>query len=143
MPCQSGGPSAIYSAGRYVSLDMDFIEESLAPGSTRAVLAEIGWVERNRYSSMLTDYFLSSRRPLSSGTSRSRISGSRVFHRVLRLYHRPIGVNKDRLAAFYHWRTSNRWSRRCWSRAPMTWICRGSAVPEGEVIAAIQKFLSA
>ena len=55
-----GAVVAIYSAGRYVSMDLDFIEESLGTRKElRDVLAEIGWTERNRYFVHAdTDYFL-------------------------------------------------------------------------------------
>ncbi len=102
-----GAVVAIYSAGRYVSLDMDFIEESLGSRKNlRAVLAEIGWVERNRYFIHSdTDYFLEfPAGPLSVGdepvTDIRQLEFSTGTLRLLS----PTDCVKDRLAAFYHWK---------------------------------------
>ena len=102
-----GAVVAIYSAGRYVSLDLDFIEESLGTRKKlREVLAEIGWTERNRYFVHAeTNYFLEfPTGPLSVGDEPvSRISQLEFPTGVLRLLS-PTDCVKDRLAAFYHWK---------------------------------------
>jgi hypothetical protein len=102
-----GAVVAIYSAGRYVSLDLDFIEESLGTRKKLCeVLAEIGWTERNRYFVHAeTNYFLEfPTGPLSVGDEPvSRISQLEFTTGVLRLLS-PTDCVKDRLAAFYHWK---------------------------------------
>lgn len=102
-----GAVVAIYSAGRYVSMDLDFIEESLGTRKKlRDVLAEMGWTERNRYFVHAdTDYFLEFHTgPLSVGDEPVyRISQIEFPTGVLRLLS-PTDCVKDRLAAFYHWK---------------------------------------
>ncbi len=102
-----GAVVAIYSAGRYVSMDLDFIEESLGTRKKlREVLAEIGWTERNRYFVHAdTNYFLEfPTGPLSVGDEPvSRISQLEFPTGLLRLLS-PTDCVKDRLAAFYHWK---------------------------------------
>jgi hypothetical protein len=45
-----GGCVAIWSEGQYVSRDLDFIEEGPVPRrKVKAVLAELGFVEKHRY----------------------------------------------------------------------------------------------
>ncbi len=102
-----GAVVAIYSAGRYVSMDLDFIEESLGTRKKlREVLGEIGWMERNRYFLHAdTNYFLEfPSGPLSVGDEPvSRISQLEFPTGLLRLLS-PTDCVKDRLAAFYHWK---------------------------------------
>jgi hypothetical protein len=102
-----GAVVAIYSAGRYVSMDMDFIEESLGTRKKlREVLAKIGWTERNRYFvHPETDYFLEfPAGPLSVGDEQvSQIIELKFPTGLLRLLS-PTDCIKDRLAAFYHWK---------------------------------------
>lgn len=102
-----GAVVAIYSAGRYVSMDMDFIEQSLGTRKKlREVLAEIGWTERNRYFVHPdTEYFLEfPAGPLSVGDEPvAQISELRFSTGLLRLLS-PTDCVKDRLAAFYHWK---------------------------------------
>ena len=45
-----GGCVAIWSEGKYVSRDLDFIEEGPVPRrQVKAILGELGFVEKNRY----------------------------------------------------------------------------------------------
>lgn len=104
----SGGAVVeIYSRGRYVSLDMDFIEQSLYTRKRiRAALAGIGWTERNRYFvHPETDRFLEfPAGPLSVGDEPvAEISQLEFSTGSLRLLS-PTDCVKDRLAAFYHWK---------------------------------------
>ena len=102
-----GAVVAIYSAGRYVSMDMDFIEQSLGTRKElRYALAEIGWTEQNRYFVHPdTGYFLEfPAGPLSVGDEPvATISELEFSTGLLRLLS-PTDCVKDRLAAFYHWK---------------------------------------
>lgn len=104
----SGGAVVeIYSRGRYVSLDMDFIEQSLTTRrKLRDALAEIGWFEKNRYfTHPETEYFLEfPAGPLSVGDEPvGEIRQLEFPTGTLRLLS-PTDCVKDRLAAFYHWK---------------------------------------
>ena len=102
-----GAVVAIYSAGQYVSMDMDFIEESLGNRNRlRNALAGIGWTERNRYFvHPETKYFLEfPAGPLSVGDEPvGAVTHLEYPTGVLRLLS-PTDCVKDRLAAFYHWK---------------------------------------
>jgi hypothetical protein len=104
----SGGAVVeIYTGGRYVSLDMDFIEQSLGTRrKLREALAELGWTERNRYFvHPATAYFLEfPAGPLSVGDEPvAEISQLEFRTGTLHLLS-PTDCVKDRLAAYYHWK---------------------------------------
>jgi hypothetical protein len=124
-----GAVVAIYSKGRYVSLDMDFIEQSLGTRrKLRAALAEIGWTERNRYFVHPdTEYFLEfPAGPLSVGDEPvADIHQLRFRTGTLRLLS-PTDCVKDRLAAYYHWKDQQ-------SLAQAVLVAQSNPVDLGEV----------
>ncbi len=96
----------IWSEGKYVSYDLDFIEEGLFPRrQLRDALAALGFVERNRYFAHPKTRWVVEfpTGPLMVGDERVvRTAERRTPLGTLRLL-TPTDCVKDRLAAFYHW----------------------------------------
>jgi hypothetical protein len=101
-----GGCVAIWSEGRYVSRDLDFIEEGPVPRQkVKAVLAELGFVEEHRYFVHPdTEYFVEfPTGPLTVGDERvDKVAIRNTNAGRLRLL-TPTDCVKDRLAAYFHW----------------------------------------
>jgi len=103
----SGGACvAFYSEGKYVSLDLDFVNASMTNFvKIRAAMKEIGFQERNRYFIHPdTDLFVEfPSGPLAVGDERVRniveIGTPAGTFRIIS----PTDCVKDRLAAYYHW----------------------------------------
>lgn len=103
----SGGACvAIYASDRYVSMDLDFIDRlHTTRRRLKAVLAEIGFVEKQRYFVHSdTDFFVEfPSGPLAIGNEPvAEIEEMQLETGRLRLLS-PTDCVKDRLAAFYHW----------------------------------------
>jgi len=101
-----GSCVAIWSEGKYVSKDLDFIEEG--PVSQRQlarVLKTIGFEPRERYFAHPdTDYLLEfPSGPLMVGDERVREPESIKTSTGVLLLLSPTDCVKDRLAAFFHW----------------------------------------
>ena len=101
-----GACASIYSENKYQSLDLDFIEElPTTRQSLKKALAEIGFVEENRYFRHPdTQFFLEfPSGPLSVGSEPVRdITILEFSTGRLRLIS-PTASVMDRLAAYYHW----------------------------------------
>ena len=101
-----GACVSIYSENKYQSLDLDFIEElPTTRQSLKKALAEIGFVEENRYFRHPdTQFFLEfPSGPLSVGSEPVRdITILEFSTGRLRLIS-PTASVMDRLAAYYHW----------------------------------------
>ncbi|MGB5719259.1 MAG: hypothetical protein WBM34_01110 [Woeseiaceae bacterium] len=101
-----GACVAIWSDGKYVSRDLDFIEEG--PVSRRQVkdaLAKIGFTEKNRYFfHPETEFFVEfPTGPLTVGDERvHKVEIRDTAAGRLRLLS-PTDCIKDRLAAFFYW----------------------------------------
>jgi hypothetical protein len=102
-----GACVAIWSNGKYVSKDLDFIEEGPVPRTrVRSVMKSIGFQEEGRYFTHSdTKFFVEfPTGPLSIGNERiERFSERNTVVGKLRLLS-PTDCVKDRLAAFYHWK---------------------------------------
>jgi len=103
----SGGACvAIYSSGKYVSYDLDFIER-LASGrrKLKKALAEIGFEESGRYFQHPdTKYFLEfPSGPLAVGGEPPHELTVLGFETGELLALSPTDCIKDRLAAYFHW----------------------------------------
>jgi hypothetical protein len=101
-----GGCVAIWSEGKYVSHDLDFIEEGPVPRKKIAeVLSALGFSESGRHfihadSTFFVEFPTG---PLMVGDERvQRTSRRRTSAGTLRLL-TPTDCVKDRLAAFFHW----------------------------------------
>jgi hypothetical protein len=101
-----GSCVAIWSEGRYVSKDLDFIEEGpVTRQQVKAALAGIGFTEKKRYFEHADTEFLVEfpAGPLMVGDERVEKPMERqTAAGVLRLLS-PTDCVKDRLAAFFHW----------------------------------------
>lgn len=101
-----GGCVSIWSDGKYVSKDLDFIEEGPIPRSQiKAVLEKIGFHEKDRYFvHPKTDLFVEfPSGPLTVGDERvERVTTRDTAAGKLRLLS-PTDCVKDRLAAYFHW----------------------------------------
>jgi hypothetical protein len=101
-----GSCVTIYSDGKYVSEDLDFIETRFAtPNQIRDAMAEIGFTPENRYFvHPETEYFVEfPSGPLSVGKEPAGSVDEIEFSTgVLRILS-PTDCVKDRLAAYYHW----------------------------------------
>jgi len=103
----SGGSCVtIYSKGKYVSQDLDFIDTRFARiDEIRVAMLEIGFTPENRYFTHTeADYLVEfPRGPLSVGKepvgSINEIQFSTGLLRILS----PTDCVKDRLAGYYHW----------------------------------------
>jgi hypothetical protein len=102
-----GACVAIYSRGKYVSDDLDFIEEGPVPRQkVRQVMASLGFTERGRHFVHPNTKFLIEfpNGPLMVGDQRIvEVRKRRTPSGVLRLLS-PTDCVKDRLAAFFHWK---------------------------------------
>ncbi len=104
----SGGSCVtIYSDGKYVSKDLDFIETRFATAKEICTaMLEIGFTPENRYyTHPETDYLIEfPSGPLSVGSEPVRhIDEVKFSTGVLRILS-PTDCVKDRLAAYYHWK---------------------------------------
>ncbi len=103
----SGGSCVtIYSAGKYVSKDLDFIDTRFAtPREIRDAMSEIGFTPENRYfNHPEVDWLVEfPSGPLSVGKEPvGAINEIEFSTGVLRILS-PTDCVKDRLAAYYHW----------------------------------------
>jgi hypothetical protein len=103
----SGGASvSIYSRGRYVSKDLDFVNVYSADRKKiREVMAELGFSEEGRYYKHPdSEFFIEfPPGPLAIGAEPVKnVREIRFSTGVLRVIS-PTDCVKDRLAAFYHW----------------------------------------
>jgi len=103
----SGGSCvSIYSAGKYVSQDLDFIDTRFATGrEIREAMLAIGFVPENRYFQhpqvdLLVEF--PSGPPAVGKEPVGAINEIEFSTGVLRLLS-PTDCVKDRLAAYYHW----------------------------------------
>jgi hypothetical protein len=101
-----GACVAIWSSGKYVSRDLDFIEEGPVPRrQVKDALTTIGFKEQNRYfihpeSEFYVEFPTG---PLTVGNERVReVETRNTGAGHLRLL-TPTDCIKDRLAAFFHW----------------------------------------
>jgi hypothetical protein len=101
-----GSCVAIYSAGRYVSKDLDFVLAHTSDiKAARVALAEIGFQPQGRFFiSTDTNYYVDLLPPpLSVGSEPVKeVATMRAGRCVLRLLS-PTDCVKDRLASFYFW----------------------------------------
>jgi hypothetical protein len=101
-----GACVAIWSEGKYVSRDLDFVEEGpVTRREIKAALATIGFQEKNRYFiHPETDLFVEfPTGPLTVGEERVRDVETRETGAGLLRLLTPTDCVKDRLAAFFHW----------------------------------------
>lgn len=101
-----GGCVAIYSQGKYLSLDLDFIEYRYVPRKRlKQALSEVGFHEENRYFRHTeTKYFLEfPAGPLSVGTEPVKEIHTLHFSTGDLTLISPTDCIKDRLAAYYYW----------------------------------------
>ena len=101
-----GGCVAIYSEGRYVSYDLDFVENmSSGRRKLKKVLAEIGFEEEGRYfTHPETEYFLEfPAGPLAVGGEPPQRIVVLGFETGDLAALSPTDCVKDRLAAYFHW----------------------------------------
>jgi hypothetical protein len=101
-----GACVAIWSKGKYVSHDLDFIEEGPVPRQKiRAVLRRLGFAEKGRHFVHPKNKFFVEfpTGPLMVGDQRiERVSERTISTGRLRLL-TPTDCVKDRLAAYFHW----------------------------------------
>jgi hypothetical protein len=103
----SGGSCvSLYSEGKYVSKDLDFIDTRFAkPGEIRDAMRDIGFLPENRYfRHPQTDFLVEfPSGPLALGKEPvGAINEIEFSTGVLRILS-PTDCVKDRLAAYYHW----------------------------------------
>lgn len=126
----SGGACvAIYASDRYVSMDLDFIDRLQTTRRTlKAVLAEIGFTEKQRYFVHPdTEFFIEfPSGPLAVGNEPvAEIEEMRLETGTLKLLS-PTDCVKDRLAAYYHWN-----DRQCLQQA--VWVAQQREVDWKEI----------
>ena len=126
----SGGSCvSIYVSGRYVSMDLDFIERlHTTRRQLKQALAKIGFAEENRYFvHPETEFFLEfPAGPLAVGGEPVKaIEEIRLDTGTLKLLS-PTDCIKDRLAAFYHWN-----DRQCLQQA--VWVARARKIDWDEI----------
>ncbi len=101
-----GACVAVWSRGKYVSKDLDFIEEGPVPRrKIRAVMKRLGFREVGRhFIHPSTKFFVEfPTGPLMVGDQRiERVTERKTRAGILRLLS-PTDCVKDRLAAFFHW----------------------------------------
>ena len=124
-----GGCVTIYASGRYSSMDLDFVDRlQTTRRKLKAVLAEIGFSEKDRYYVHPdTPFFLEfPSGPLAVGGEPVReVAELQLATGTLRLLS-PTDCIKDRLAAFYHWG-----DRQCLAQA--VWVALEHQVDWGEL----------
>lgn len=101
-----GGCVSIYTANRYMSSDLDFIENiSTSRARLKEILSEIGFSEERRYfKHPETDFFIEfPSGPLAVGNEPVREIQSMDFPTGVLSLLSPTDCVKDRLAHFYHW----------------------------------------
>jgi hypothetical protein len=101
-----GGCVAIYSEGRYVSYDLDFVENVFSGRrKLKKVLTEIGFEEEGRYfKHPETEYFLEfPAGPLAVGDEAPQRIVVLGFETGDLKALSPTDCVKDRLAAYFHW----------------------------------------
>lgn len=101
-----GACVTLYGGGKYVSYDLDFIERlSSGRRKLKAVLAEIGFTEQDRYfRHPETAYFLEfPAGPLAVGNEPPQEIRVLKFSTGELSALSPTDCVKDRLAAFFHW----------------------------------------
>ena len=101
-----GGCVAIYSEGRHVSYDLDFVENiSSGRRKLKKVLAEIGFEEEGRYfTHPETEYFIEfPAGPLAVGDEAPQRIVVLGFETGDLAALSPTDCVKDRLAAYFHW----------------------------------------
>ncbi len=101
-----GGCVSIYTANRYQSYDLDFIESvSTDRREIKKVLGEIGFLENNRYfKHPETNFFLEfPSGPLSVGCQPVFTTNMLRFSTGQLSLISPTDCVKDRLAAYFHW----------------------------------------
>lgn len=126
----SGGAAvAYYSRDRYVSFDIDFVNEFSAPRkSIVTVLEQIGFMEQGRHfvhpqSRWVVEFPPG---PLTVGLEPVKeITEVRLDTGTLRIVSATDSI-KDRLAAFYHWG-----DRQCLMQA--VWIAQAATVDLAEI----------
>jgi len=101
-----GACVGIWSNGKYVSEDLDFVEDITTPRSQiRAVLKALGFRESGRHFVHPDTHFFVEfpTGPLMVGNQRvEQVSQRKTIAGMLRLLS-PTDCVKDRLAAFFHW----------------------------------------
>ncbi len=101
-----GACVSIWSEGKYVSRDLDFVEEGPVPRQqVRKVLKQLGFKEKRRhFLHPDTEFFVEfPTGPLMVGNQRvENVIERKISTGSLRLLS-PTDCIKDRLAAFYHW----------------------------------------
>jgi len=101
-----GACVAIWSQGKYVSNDLDFIEEGpIPPQRVRRVMETLGFQKKGRhFVHPKTEFFVEfPTGPLMVGNERvNRVTERKTRAGSLRLLS-PTDCVKDRLAAFFHW----------------------------------------
>jgi hypothetical protein len=101
-----GGCVSIYTANRYQSYDLDFIE-SVSSGrkAVRKILGEIGFLEKNRYFKHPDIEYLIEfpSGPLSVGGQPIQKTVTLSFATGQLTLLSPTDCIKDRLAAYFHW----------------------------------------
>lgn len=101
-----GACVTLYGNGKYVSYDLDFIERvSAGRRKLKAVLADIGFTERDRYfRHPETEFFLEfPAGPLAVGGEPPAEIRVLIFSTGELTALSPTDCVKDRLAAFFHW----------------------------------------
>jgi hypothetical protein len=101
-----GGCVSIYTANRYHSFDLDFIENvSSDRKEIRKIMGEIGFLEKNRYFKHPgNDYLIEfPQGPLSVGGQTIQKTVTLSFSTGKLILLSPTDCIKDRLAAYYHW----------------------------------------
>ena len=102
-----GSCVSIYSKGKYVSKDLDFIERRFASsGQIRDAMAEIGFIPEHRhFTHPDTGYLVEfPSGPLSVGKEPVGHIHEIPFSTGLLRILSPTDCVKDRLAAYYHWK---------------------------------------
>lgn len=124
-----GGCVSIYSDNRYVSWDLDFIDNrATKPRKLKDALAEIGFYEENRYfkhpDTQIIVEFPSG--PLAIGAEPVKEPVIREFTTGKLKLLSPTDCVKDRLAAYYHWK-----DRQCLEQAIL--VAKAQDVDLGEI----------
>jgi hypothetical protein len=125
-----GSCVTIYSGGKYVSADLDFVETRFATRrDIRAAMAEIGFSERDRYflhpgTITLVEFPPG---PLAIGKEPVKRIDTMELPTGRLLIISPTDCVKDRLAAYHHWK-----DLQCLEQAVMVAVARSVDVDEIE-----------